>query len=330
MEMGWWSGSESPFYIFKDTQNSWKLVTLTATGRPDLIPRETRIYDLASGKLESRFVLSACPFTPAFYQPEGQNPWIINAPITPDNSSPPAAPKVMLGEILTSDKESYTLGFQYDPSLAAAGKSLALQWFHHRADYVSGCTLIMKDTQGNPLVAVSDYKIREFDAVLPGKLHIYDLMTGKIIHEFSAEPGYSFGYWPLSADKSGVIYVPLLEEPRFQKYDIAKGLVKEKDYSSDPANRLYLIGLTDMDGDGQYEILLKKDSSKGAELLILDQDLNEKAKIPMPLGWICAFADADNDGFPEFYLLNSVTNSEITVVEYQANASSAGEYEIFK
>jgi hypothetical protein len=327
---GWWSGYEVPNYLFKDTTDQWKILTSARSGRPDLIPREIRVYDVESGTVESRFTIAASPAGNSLWQPEGQNPWFFFAPMTPDNSEPPPAPKVMLGDSLTSDAESYVLGFQYDPALASEQKSLTLNWFDFRAKFVSGGSLIAEDIQQRILSVAWDHIIREFDPISPGKLHVYELQSGNELREFSVEEGYSFGFYPMMANQTDKLFIPILEEARFQVYDINTGLLSEADYSTDPTAQLISLGLTDMDGDGEYDVLVKKESSKGAEVLIFDQNLNEKAAIPLSLGSYNAFADADNDGYPELYIVNSLTNRDIMVIEYQASASASGRADALK
>ena len=325
-----WSGTENLIKAFKDTTSQWKFITSASTGRPDLTPREIRIYDEVSRKLESKFSISASPTHIAYWQPQGQNPLILLTTVTPCNDSFPTAPHVDLNGIETSDLESYELCFKYNPTLAAAGKSLELQWYPFRAKFVSGYSAISTDSKGRVLGIVSDYVIREFDPASPGKMHVYDMLSGNIINEFAADPGLSFGTYILAAANTDHFYGIIQEEARLQKFDVNKGMIKELDYSADPTVKLRPLGLTDIDGDGKYEILIAKNTPRTSELVILDQELNEKAEIPVPQVSFCVFADADNNRFPELYVMNGITNQEITVIEYTSNISNMQNYQYLR
>ncbi len=320
---GTWSGRyESMNAAFRSKAGKWKIIANVSYSRPDLHARALRVYDVDTGKLESQFdVATPTDQTATMTTPSGDT-YTVLVPWTPDNEITPGVNvSAMLDGFKTTDRESYVTCFK--------NEGLALQWYHKRGEFMGGRGFITTDSRGRELAVAFDQLIRAWDPLTPGGIHVYDLFSGRIVREFFLEEGLSFNM-AVAAENTDSMYAVLLEEPRMLKFDLYEGQTAELDYTSDPTINLYPYGVTDMDADGEHEVLLRRASSDGSDVMILDADLNEKAVIPAPLAKSAAFADADNDGFPELILLDNETKQSLTIIEYSAPSSHVPGFEGYR
>ena len=325
---GFANGTEGTSLFFRDAAGTGKFVTTISMNRPDLQPRELRIYDADTGEISSRFQM-ATPFGgTALTTLESGETYIFSTPWTPYNGVTSEIDGIQM-----MDNESYLTCLKYGNSTQDESP-LTLQWYRKRGELMGGDGLIVRDSTGRLLAVAKEDYIRAWDPFSPGGLHVIDLLTGELVAEFFLESGLSFANSACAPDGTDIIYTALQEKSAIAKFDIsrpaAENPVAYRDFTNLDITSLALpLCVTDMDGDGSYDIVLVRTVSGNSEVVILDSDLNDMAIIEAPLNYNSAFADADSDGYPEIYVCDPHDASKVRIIEYSPEASGAGGFEAY-
>ena len=336
---GEWTGAELGFVVFQSASGKWKLFSRASAGHSDYKPRSINIWDIESKQLELQFHTATPSPIPAFFRDtEGVMHFFI-VPHTPDNWIKVNGERILdengnyinvsetVNGILIKDNEAYDKYFTYDDSKPGQ-PALNMQWMNKRGNLMSGKSMITKSREGNDLAVSCDSYIRAWDLTSTGSIHVYDLFSGEIIAEYAADPETSI-LDMVAIDGEEQIYAIQQESPVLYHYDIREGLKNSVVLSEDPNARVLLGGATDMNGDGDADIVIKLIEFGAQSVQIYNSDLTLLDEIDTPYSNKCAIADNDRDGFPEVYLLDEVTRSEIHVIEYQPPASQANFYNLY-
>ena len=334
---GFAAGSEGGAIFFRDSSGAGKFLTAISMSRPDLQPRELRIYDADTGEISSSFQM-ATPFgsTPLATLETGETNIFI-APWTPDNQIPNPGSGVNVSADLNgthvTDRESYLTCLQYDPR--TPGQSpLTYKWSRKRGEFLGGYGLIFRDSTGRLLTVAADNYIRAWDWISPGGLHVTDLITGEVVLDFFLEPTLSFASLACALEGSDIVYTGLHEKPAIAKFDVSRPApenpVAFRDFSDlDPTGVALPVCITDMNGDGSHDLVVIRTRDEISEVVILNSELEDMDVIEAPLNFGPSFGDADNDGYPEMYIVDPHDASKIRVIEYTAETSETEAFEAY-
>ncbi len=328
---GMWSGSEIASILFKDQTDQWKMAACMSAGHEDYKPRSINIYNIENGQLEAQFHTATSTRKISLLKTESDeilitlwshtpDNWIrINGEIQYDEDGNKINVSEILDEKVVTDKEGYSICLNYNGSLNE--DALQLRWYSKIVDYCSINSAIIQDSLNRNLAVDLWHIVRAWDPLSAGGICIFDLETGETINEFQADEGLSFEHI-IAPPHSDRIYTRIYELPHLVQYNIQNGESKIVELSDNSIVQLELIGAADMDGGGEYDIVVMSNASGEFELIVLDTDLNEKTSIPIPPSYKTAvFGDANQDGYPEVYLIDQNTNQSLTIIEY-GNPSS--------
>ena len=325
---GFANGTDGSAFFFRDASGKGKLVTAISMNRPDLQPRELRIYDTDTGVISSRFQMAAPFGGSALKTLESGETYIFSTSWTPDNGV-----TGVIDGIPMTDSESYLTCLKYGDS-SQEESPLSLQWHRKRGELMGGDGLITRDSTGRLLAVAKEDYIRAWDPFSAGGLHVMDLITGELVAEFFLESGLSFTNFACAPDGTGIIYTALQEKAAIAKFDISRTVsenpVAYRDFTDvDISGLAFPLCATDMNGDGSHDLVIVRTVSGVSEVVLLDSDLNDMAIIDAPLNYYPAFADADNDGYPEMYICDPHDANKVRIIEYAAEASTANGFEAY-
>ena len=306
---GMWSGSEIASILFKDQTDQWKMAACMSAGHEDYKPRSINIYNIENGQLEAQFHTATSTRKISLLKTESDeilitlwshtpDNWIrINGEIQYDEDGNKINVSEILDEKVVTDKEGYSICLNYNGSLNE--DALQLRWYSKIVDYCSINSAIIQDSLNRNLAVDLWHVIRAWDPLSAGGIRIFDLETGETINEFQADEGLSFEHI-IAPPHSDRIYTRIYELPHLVQYNIQNGESKIVELSDNSIVQLELIGAADMDGGGEYDIVVISNASGEFELIVLDTDLNEKTSIPIPPSYKTAvFGDANQDGYPK-------------------------------
>ncbi len=335
-----WNGTENGQYMFRSESGKWKMVAYMSAPHESYKPRSVNIYDVETGELETQFHMATPPTTGAMITLPDIGTYFFITPLTPDNWIKVNGETIYdedgkvinvsetVDGILMKDREAYDFCLKYDDS-APNSDPLSLEWHYKRGELVTSSSIINEDASGHLVTIAISGGIRVWDPVTPGKIFVHDLKTSEKLNEFTFEEGLSYNGM-MAPEKSDILYVKAQEIPRLMKYDLNQGLAASLDISDDLTDQFRMLGITDMDGDGEHDVIISRYTPDYPAILIFDTDLNEKETIPVPLGRIAVFADNDEDSFPELYFLDQVSNQTIYRIEYQTNISDFSPFEAYR